>query len=163
MKYGLLRIAIGDPGRLSVCFTPCKHGERIEILPGMETLGDLRNIVIDESPDFSQEFDAAFAKLLWLFVVLTIYFKILGCKLNGKEKYDRFCASKVESWPKMVDNDENMVRMPTFQSNGKRGIEKLNLASNYTAGSDVEIWLLLSHLLNSGRSAGRPCCRRLAQ
>jgi len=43
-----------------------KMAERIDVLLGVETLVDLRNIVLDESPDFnfSFGFDAAFAKLL---------------------------------------------------------------------------------------------------
>jgi len=39
--------------------------ERIEVLLGMETLGDLRNIVLDGGPDSPHIFDAAFDKLLW--------------------------------------------------------------------------------------------------
>jgi len=37
---------------------------RIEVLLRVETLGDTRNIVLDESPDFPHGFGAAFAKLL---------------------------------------------------------------------------------------------------
>jgi len=43
-----------------------KVAERIEVLLGMKTLGDPRNIILYGSPDFLHRFDAAFAKLLWL-------------------------------------------------------------------------------------------------
>jgi len=70
-------IAIDDPGRLSVCllcgFTRLRcanTAERIGVLLGVETLGDPRNTVYDESPDFLYVFEAAFAKLLWPLAVL---------------------------------------------------------------------------------------------
>jgi len=39
--------------------------ERIEVLLRVETLGDLRNILLDGGPDFPHSFDAASIKLLW--------------------------------------------------------------------------------------------------
>jgi len=56
--HQLRTIAIDDPGRLFVClprgFTRLRcanTAELIEVLPRVETLGDTRNIVLDESPD----------------------------------------------------------------------------------------------------------------
>jgi len=42
-----------------------KTAVRIEVLSGVETLGDPRDIVLDVSHDFPHTFDAALAKLLW--------------------------------------------------------------------------------------------------
>jgi len=43
--------------------------EWIKVPLEVEILADQRNIVLDESPGFRREFDAAFARLLWpLFV-----------------------------------------------------------------------------------------------
>jgi len=55
---------IDDPGHLSCGFTLlcCANlAEWIEVLLGVETVGYLRNIVLD----FPHRLDAAFAKLLW--------------------------------------------------------------------------------------------------
>jgi len=38
--------------------------EWIEVLRGLETLEDPRNIVLDRNPDFPHVFDVAFARLL---------------------------------------------------------------------------------------------------
>jgi len=65
-------IAINDPGRLSVSVTRlhCANtAERIEVLLGAEPSGHPRNMLSDTSPDFSDRFDAAFAKLLWPLVL----------------------------------------------------------------------------------------------
>jgi len=43
--------------------------ECIEVLLGVETLGDPKNIVLDGSPDIPHGFDAIFAKLLWPLVI----------------------------------------------------------------------------------------------
>jgi len=56
--------------QVSVILSVMRHhcvntAEQLEVLLVMETVGDSRNIVLDESPDFPHGFDAAFAKLLW--------------------------------------------------------------------------------------------------
>jgi len=56
---------------------PAETAERIEVLFGLETLGDERNIVLDMGLDPSRrgegmEFDAALAKLLWPLVMTII-------------------------------------------------------------------------------------------
>jgi len=52
-------------------FIPRKTAERIEVLLTVDTLGDLRHIVLDGGPDLSTvlAFDAAIAKLLWLVLI----------------------------------------------------------------------------------------------
>jgi len=44
--------------------------EQIEVLLGVETLVDRRNIVLDGIPDFPHRFDADFTKLLWPLVAV---------------------------------------------------------------------------------------------
>jgi len=39
--------------------------EWIEVMLGVEILGDPRNIILNRSPDFLHRFDVAFNKLLW--------------------------------------------------------------------------------------------------
>jgi len=65
--HELRTIAIDDFVHLSVYYAVCcaNTAERIEVLFGVETLGDPRNIVLDGSPDFYHGFDAAFTKLNW--------------------------------------------------------------------------------------------------
>jgi len=41
-----------------------KTAKRVEVLLWVETLGNAGNITLDDSPDFSHGFDAAFAKSL---------------------------------------------------------------------------------------------------
>jgi len=57
-------IVIDDCGCLSVFITMLDMAERIKVLLGVETLRDPQNIVLDESPNFPDAFDAAFVKLL---------------------------------------------------------------------------------------------------
>jgi len=59
-------VAIRDSGRLSVCQCICSGNmaERIEVLRGVETLGDPRNIVLDWSPTYPRGFDAAVSRLV---------------------------------------------------------------------------------------------------
>jgi len=52
--------------------------ERLEVLLGMEPLRDPRNIVLDETPDFHDGLDAAFAELLWLLVLFLDGFYVTG-------------------------------------------------------------------------------------
>jgi len=75
MKRGLLRAIFSvsvslSHGFMRVCYA--NIAERIEVLLGVETLQDLRNIVLDEDPNFTHGFDAAFAKLLWPLVILSL-------------------------------------------------------------------------------------------
>jgi len=62
-------IAITDPGRLvclSVMRLCCTNtAEWFEVVLGVETLEDLRNIVLGGGPDIQHGFDAAFAQLHW--------------------------------------------------------------------------------------------------
>jgi len=53
---------------MQLCCT--NTAERIEVLLGVETLGDPRNFVFDGSPDLPHRFNAAFVKLLWSLVLL---------------------------------------------------------------------------------------------
>jgi len=50
--------------------TLCKQAKWIEVLRGVEALGDPRNIVLDGSLDFLHRFDAAFTKLIWPLVLV---------------------------------------------------------------------------------------------
>jgi len=47
---------------------PAEAAARIEVLFGVETSRGQKNIVLDGGFNFRHGFDAAFAKLLWLFV-----------------------------------------------------------------------------------------------
>jgi len=74
--HQMCTIAINDTGVcLSVCQSVTRAGcvktaERIDVLFGVETPGDRRNIVLDGvSIPMARGFDAAFAKLLWLLVI----------------------------------------------------------------------------------------------
>jgi len=64
----------------------CEMAERIEVLFGVNTFGELRNIVLDGSLNFSHRFVAAFDRLLgtvvlFLFEFLVIFIHcFLGCQ-----------------------------------------------------------------------------------
>jgi len=65
--YDLRTIAIDDPWRLRVCKSVtwlryANPAKRMDVLLGVETFGDLRNVILDGSPDFRHGFDAAFAR-----------------------------------------------------------------------------------------------------
>jgi len=77
-------VAIDDHWRLSVCRSVCHAAccatmaESFKVLLEVESHGDPRNIVSDESRDFSWGIDAAFAKLLWPLVVLVVAILSIG-------------------------------------------------------------------------------------
>jgi len=77
----MLTFVIDNIGRLSVCLS-CSFAllfvEQIEVLLGVETLGDPRNTMLDGRPD---GFKAAFVELLWLFVYLLAVSSILNTAL----------------------------------------------------------------------------------
>jgi len=52
----------------ALCDCCANMAEWIELLLRVETLGNLKNNVLDRSPNFHHQFDAAFAKLLSAFV-----------------------------------------------------------------------------------------------
>jgi len=75
--------------------------ERIEVLLGVETIGDLRNTVLNGSPNFSHGFDAAFAQLLWPLVTTDVSvlesvshcWKKCFCWVTGPPLAGRDCES----------------------------------------------------------------------
>jgi len=51
-------------------FCCANTAERIEILLGVETLGETTVVILDDNASFPRRFDAVFAKLLWPFVCI---------------------------------------------------------------------------------------------
>jgi len=89
----MLTIAVDNPvawasviqsACLSVRLADCAiKDEPIEMLFGMETFGDPRNIVFDASLDLPHGFDAAFGSLLWLLVNTTCYGRAISMHFEG--------------------------------------------------------------------------------
>jgi len=75
--HAMWTIAFDDTGRLFVMQLLCcaNVAEQIEVLLGVETLDDSRNI----SPYLPNGFDAAFAKLLWSLFCFVVVEKKIDC------------------------------------------------------------------------------------
>jgi len=85
LRCRLLRSMIPSackPVSLSVSVSREQTAEQIEVLLGLETLRDPRNIVLHKNLDFSHGFDAVFAKLLWLLL-----------QLATKQHFSRLCKT----------------------------------------------------------------------
>jgi len=89
-------IAIDDPGVceyvglsiLSVIrLCSANTAERIEVLLGVETLGDTRNVILDRSANFLFGFDAAFTKLLWPFASIAFQYCSIATLKRVMQRY----------------------------------------------------------------------------
>jgi len=106
--HAMRTIAINVPGvcqsvtRLR-CAVRLKAAERIEVLLGLETLGDLRNIVLDGGSDFPHRFDATFTKLLWPLVSPALEINATTCTGKSLLRVCRFINARRRIVQPMID------------------------------------------------------------